>query len=98
MRQGKERFELARNSLISNFYEPLWFAYPEMIKLEHLFEKFGYYRRAIIDDCHYSPAFNDFLAKEISTIVAQNIKFEYEQKRVAPIGKKRELSENQKLN
>jgi len=95
MRQGKERFELARNSLISNFYEPLWFAYPEMIKLEHLFEKFGYNRKAIIDDCHYSPTFNEFLAKEISPIITASLGNQKSKRPPLPVGNRRTLSEMQ---
>ncbi len=91
LRQGKERLELARERLISNFYKPLWSSYPKMIRLDHLFEKFGYNRRAIIDDCHYSPAFSAFLAKEISPIVAQSVKRTPRINTIRPTGRRRKL-------
>jgi hypothetical protein len=95
LRQGKERLEPARERLISKFYEPLWSNYPKMIRLDHLFEKFGYNRRAIIDDCHYSPSFNEFLAVEISLTVANKIVSQKPKNILKPTGSRRTLSEMQ---
>jgi len=95
LRQGKERLAPARERLITNFYEPLWSNYPKMIRLDQLFDKFGNNRRAIIDDCHYSPSFNEFIAIEISPIVAQKINLEHGISGTKPTGKRRTLSEIQ---
>jgi hypothetical protein len=36
------------------------------IDLSGLFEVWGHHRKAIIDDCHYSPNFNRFLAQQVA--------------------------------
>jgi|CXWL01.1.fsa_nt_gi hypothetical protein len=37
-----------------------------LIYLGNSFRLFGPNRKAIIDDCHYSPQFNQFLAEQVS--------------------------------
>ena len=97
LRQGIERLAPARERLITNFYEPLWSNYPKMIRLDHLFDKFGYNRKAIIDDCHYSPSFNEFLALEISPIITASITNQQSKRISKPTGKRRTLSELQSM-
>ena len=97
LRQGKERLAPARERLITNFYEPLWSNYPKMIRLDHLFDKFGYNRKAIIDDCHYSPSFNEFLALEISPIITASITNQQPKRISKPTGNRRTLSELQSM-
>jgi hypothetical protein len=86
----------SRQKLLEQFYKPLWESYPNMIRLDSLFEKFGADRRAIIDDCHYSPEFNEFLAQEIKNSILSGISFGIPDRQTKPVGKNRDLSERQK--
>jgi lysophospholipase L1-like esterase len=53
---------------VGRIYEGIKTAHADVIDLNGLFAR--YHRRAIVDDTHYSPAFNAYLAEKVS----QNIK------------------------
>lgn len=55
-----------RRLLHKNFAE----SFPEgVVDFSGLFEAFGADKRAIVDDCHYSPAFNRFLAQRVAELI-----------------------------
>jgi hypothetical protein len=59
--EAAQRYRL----LHQNFYKEIKTT-KGFIDLSGLFEVWGHYRKAIIDDCHYSPNFNRFLAQNVA--------------------------------
>lgn len=97
LRYGGIKYKDNRSRLINDFYEPLWNERPDIIRLDHLFNEFGTNRRAIIDDCHYSPEFNELLAEKVAEHVWQ-IEMSIPKKKIRPTGKPRNLWTKQTKN
>ncbi len=41
----------------------------QIIDLSHLFRKWGNNKKAIVDNCHYSPGFNEFIALHVAAYI-----------------------------
>jgi hypothetical protein len=53
-------------------YYPRLMAEPARVYLGDLFERWGRGKRAIVDDVHYSPGFNEFLAQQVADHIVLN--------------------------